>query len=668
MQNFLRTYNLGANSVFAFFSITLMIIFCSILINLGLTLQQNMLKASGYSYDQKIILNKLDNITQVLIQESSRKILTPRMVNNLKKDIKNNIDLLKNNQIEIKKLLNGNNFIEKIALNYFYSDDIKNKINDLDPYLEKIDDRSQYIINANFNSLKSGYNFWTPIDSLSTNSSKLSAIISELNYIIYQNTLNQNKLLKILYAILLLLALIGLWSIWFLKVNRLNKALENSYLNLSQKNEILSFQASHDALTLLPNRFVFNKKLQDLIEQNNGLLNFSLILLDIDHFKSINDTLGHQTGDALLIEIAQRLIKTVSLLNTSIYRLGGDEFAIIIENSKTKLEIQQYSEYLMNELQQSFIYETHRIFISCSMGIIFNPSQPINSHEVFSAADIALYRVKENGRGHFLFYDDISLVPIRELLKTENELRAAVNNHEFLVYYQPIINLQTQHIEYIEALARWNHPELGIIPPSHWLAIAERLSLVSLITLQVLNKAESDYHAWQAQNLHLERININFTEGLLVNQQALQELNIFSNPRPWMGIEVTESIILDRSFSTIKKHLCHLKKQGIEIFLDDFGTGFANLSHLRELPVDKIKIDRSFTTELLQSKEAQVIVKFIIDLASRLDKKTVCEGVENVETLELLIAMGCSYSQGFLHSEPLSFQEMTHLLIKDHHL
>lgn len=668
MQNFLRPYDLGTNSVFAFFSITLMIIFCSFLINLGLTLQQNMLKASGYSYDQKIILNKLDNITQVLIQESSRKILTPRMVINLKKDIKENIDLLKKNHIEIKKLLNGNNFIEKIALNYFYSDDIENKINDLDPYLEKIDDRSQYIINADFNSLKSGYNFWTPIDSLSNNSSKLSVIISELNYIIYQNALNQNKLLKILYAILLLLALIGLWSIWFLKVNRLNKALEKSYLNLSQKNEILSFQASHDALTLLPNRFVFNKKLQDLIDQNNELLNFSLILLDIDHFKSINDTLGHQTGDALLVEIAQRLIKTVSLLNTSIYRLGGDEFAIIIENSKTKLEIQQYSEYLMSELQQSFIYETHRIFISCSMGIIFNPSQPINSHEIFSAADIALYRVKENGRGHFLFYDDISLVPIRELLKTENELRAAVNNHEFLVYYQPIINLQTRHIEYIEALARWNHPELGIIPPSHWLAIAERLSLVSLITLQVLNKAESDYHAWQAQNLYLERININFTEGLLVNQQALQELNIFSNPKPWMGIEVTESIILDRSFSTIKKHLCHLKKQGVEIFLDDFGTGFANLSHLRELPVDKIKIDRSFTTELLQSKEAQVIVKFIIDLASRLDKKTVCEGVENVETLELLITMGCSYSQGFLHSEPLSFQDMTHLLIKDHHL
>lgn len=668
MQNFLRPYDLGTNSVFAFFSITLMIIFCSFLINLGLTLQQNMLKASGYSYDQKIILNKLDNITQVLIQESSRKILTPRMVINLKKDIKENIDLLKKNHIEIKKLLNGNNFIEKIALNYFYSDDIENKINDLDPYLEKIDDRSQYIINADFNSLKSGYNFWTPIDSLSNNSSKLSVIISELNYIIYQNALNQNKLLKILYAILLLLALIGLWSIWFLKVNRLNKALEKSYLNLSQKNEILSFQASHDALTLLPNRFVFNKKLQDLIDQSNELLNFSLILLDIDHFKSINDTLGHQTGDALLVEIAQRLIKTVSLLNTSIYRLGGDEFAIIIENSKTKLEIQQYSEYLMSELQQSFIYETHRIFISCSMGIIFNPSQPINSHEIFSAADIALYRVKENGRGHFLFYDDISLVPIRELLKTENELRAAVNNHEFLVYYQPIINLQTRHIEYIEALARWNHPELGIIPPSHWLAIAERLSLVSLITLQVLNKAESDYHAWQAQNLYLERININFTEGLLVNQQALQELNIFSNPKPWMGIEVTESIILDRSFSTIKKHLCHLKKQGVEIFLDDFGTGFANLSHLRELPVDKIKIDRSFTTELLQSKEAQVIVKFIIDLASRLDKKTVCEGVENVETLELLITMGCSYSQGFLHSEPLSFQDMTHLLIKDHHL
>lgn len=668
MQNFLRPYDLGTNSVFAFFSITLMIIFCSFLINLGLTLQQNMLKASGYSYDQKIILNKLDNITQVLIQESSRKILTPRMVINLKKDIKENIDLLKKNHIEIKKLLNGNNFIEKIALNYFYSDDIENKINDLDPYLEKIDDRSQYIINADFNSLKSGYNFWTPIDSLSNNSSKLSVIISELNYIIYQNALNQNKLLKILYAILLILALIGLWGIWFLKVNRLNKALEKSYLNLSQKNEILSFQASHDALTLLPNRFVFNKKLQDLIDQSNELLNFSLILLDIDHFKSINDTLGHQTGDALLVEIAQRLIKTVSLLNTSIYRLGGDEFAIIIENSKTKLEIQQYSEYLMSELQQSFIYETHRIFISCSMGIIFNPSQPINSHEIFSAADIALYRVKENGRGHFLFYDDISLVPIRELLKTENELRAAVNNHEFLVYYQPIINLQTRHIEYIEALARWNHPELGIIPPSHWLAIAERLSLVSLITLQVLNKAESDYHAWQAQNLYLERININFTEGLLVNQQALQELNIFSNPKPWMGIEVTESIILDRSFSTIKKHLCHLKKQGVEIFLDDFGTGFANLSHLRELPVDKIKIDRSFTTELLQSKEAQVIVKFIIDLASRLDKKTVCEGVENVETLELLITMGCSYSQGFLHSEPLSFQDMTHLLIKDHHL
>lgn len=674
MQHYLWPYNLGTNSVFAFFSITLMIIFCSVLINLGLALQQNMLKASGYSYDQKIILNKLDNITQILIQESSRKMLTPRMVDNLKNDIQENVSLLKKHQIEIKKLLEGNNIIEKKSLDYFYSYSIKKQVDDLNPYLEKINKRSQYIIHANFASLTSGYNFWTPIDSLSNEDSKLLIIISDLNQSIHQAALNQNKLLKILYAILLLLALIGLWSIWFFKINRLNKALEKSYLNLSQKNETLSFQASHDSLTLLPNRFAFNKRLHDLIDENidenNKALNFSLILLDIDYFKSINDTLGHQTGDALLSEVAQRLMKVINSLRTSttIYRLGGDEFAIILENIKNKLEVQRYSEDLMNELHKTFTYENHTLSISCSMGIVFNPPRPINSHEAFSAADIALYRVKENGRGHFLFYDDISLVPVRELLKTENELRAAVNNQDFLVYYQPIINLQTKHIDYIEALARWNHPQLGIIPPSQWLAIAERLSLVSLITLQVLNKADSDYQTWLAQGLQLKRININFTEALLVNQQALQELNIFSNQRPWMGIEVTESIILDRSFSTIKKHLCHLKKQGVEIFLDDFGTGFANLSHLRELPVDTIKIDRSFTAELLDNKEAQVIVKFIIDLANRLNKKTVCEGVENTETLDLLMKMGCNYSQGFLHSEPLSFQNMTNLLKRDRNL
>lgn len=561
-------------------------------------------------------------------------------------------------------------FSKKKSLDYFYSYSIKKQIDELNPYLEKINKRSEYIIHANFASLTSGYNFWTPTDSLSNENSKLLIIISDLNQNIYQAALNQNKLLKILYAILLLLALIGLWSIWFFKINRLNKALEKSYLRLSQKNEILSFQASHDSLTSLPNRFAFNKKLHDLIDEDNKLLNFSLILLDIDYFKSINDTLGHQTGDALLSEVAQRLMKVINSLKTTttIYRLGGDEFAIIVENIKNKLEVQRYSEDLMNELQKTFTYESHTLSISCSMGIVFNPPRPINSHEVFSAADIALYRVKESGRGHFLFYNDISLVPVRELLKTENELRAAVNNQDFLVYYQPIINLQTKRIDYIEALARWNHPQLGIIPPSHWLAIAERLSLVSLITLQVLNKAESDYQAWLAQNLQVNRININFTEALLVNQQALQELHIFSNQRPWMGIEVTESIILDRSFSTIKKHLSYLKKQGVEIFLDDFGTGFANLSHLRELPVDTIKIDRSFTAELLDNKEAQVIVKFIIDLANRLNKKTVCEGVENTETLDLLIEMGCNYSQGFLHSEPLSFQKMTDLLRRDRNL
>lgn len=668
MQSYLRLDTINTSSIIAFFSISLMIIFCSILINLGLTLQQNMLKASGYSYDQKITINKLNNIMQVLIQDSSRKILTPRMVNNLKSDLQKNVLLLNENQIEIKKLLNGNNFIEKSVLNHFYSHTIKNQVNDIDPYLDKINKRSQYIIQATFMSLKSGYNFWTPIDSLINDNSDLLSIISALNYNIYQAALNLNKILKILYAILLFLALIGLWSIWFFKLNRMSKALEKSYLKLSQKNEILSFQASHDSLTLLPNRFAFNKRLQELVDKNNGILNFSLMLLDIDHFKSINDTLGHQAGDALLSEIAQRLIKAKNSLDISIYRLGGDEFAIILENLRTKLDAQHYSEYLMNELQKSFTYENHQISISCSMGIIFNPDQPITSHEIFSAADIALYRVKENGRGHFLFYNDISFLSVRELLKIENELRSAVNNQEFLVYYQPIINLQTNHIEYIEALARWNHPELGIMPPAHWLAIAERLSLISLITLQILNKAENDYKQWHIQGLHLDRININFTEALLVNKQALQDLKLFSNERSWMGIEVTESIILDRSFSTIKKHLYSLKDQGIEIFLDDFGTGFANLSHLRELPFDTIKIDRCFTAQLVQNEEVQAIVKSIIDLANRLNKKTVCEGVEDIATLNLLINMGCKYSQGFLHSEPISFQKMTDLLIKDHNL
>jgi len=255
---------------------------------------------------------------------------------------------------------------------------------------------------------------------------------------------------------------------------------------------------------------------------------------------------------------------------------------------------------------------------------------------------------------------------VTQALKDEQELQRAVKEKQFIVHYQPVVHLETGELDSLEALARWQHPTRGELLPEAWLPLADRLSLSSEITLQIMDLVEKDYHHWKARKLEIRTVSFNLTEQMLVSGKAYSHLKGIlertSDTPNWLGIEVTESIVFDRSFEQIQRQLQLIHEAGIKISLDDFGTGFANLSHLRRIPFDSLKIDESFTSEILNDPGMHLIVKSLIDLSIGLEKQIICEGIETAEVREVLLEMGCKFSQGFLHNKGLPFEKSCTLL------
>ena len=412
----------------------------------------------------------------------------------------------------------------------------------------------------------------------------------------------------------------------------------------------LAFMARHDALTELPNRTLFQERLIEAIAVARRGTQCALLCLDLDHFKAINDTLGHPVGDNLLRAVADRLSAAVRNVDT-VARLGGDEFAIIQTDLGSPDHAAMLANRIITALREPFDIDGHRVVTGTSIGIAIATRDGTSSDTLLMNADIALYLAKAEGRGTFRFFEPEMDRQVQARRKVEMDLRNALQADEFDLHYQPVLDLQSGKVVGFEALIRWNHPARGIISPSDFIPIAEETGLIVPIGDWVLRRACLDAAGWPRDiEIAVNLSSAQFKGGQLLNsvRQALAISRLDPNR---LELEITESVLLQNSEDTLAL-LHQLRGLGIRIALDDFGTGYSSLGYLRSFPFDKIKIDRTFVRDIDGNAGSAVIVGAVVGIARALGMTTVAEGVETADQLAVVSRQGCALVQGYLFSRP----------------
>jgi len=417
--------------------------------------------------------------------------------------------------------------------------------------------------------------------------------------------------------------------------------------------DALQYQALHDALTDLPNRILLGDRLEQGIQtaqrQSKPL---SLLLIDLDHFKDVNDTLGHHFGDMVLKQVALYLRDVVRSSDT-VARLGGDEFAILLPTADLDHAL-KIARKLLNKLDESFIIEEHTFVMNASIGISIYPEHGLDGVTLMKRADVAMYAAKQRRSG-FSVYDSSHDPHSLQALSLMNDLRQAVSNNELVLCYQPVIDLCSGHINGVEALARWQHPKYGMLYPDDFIPMAEQTGLIRPLTMWVLENAARQSQQWRDQGLEL-RIAVNLSAHNLHDtnfpEKFLDVLEREDLDLPSLRLEITETAIMSSS-AQAQEVLNKLSAKGVRISIDDFGTGYSSLTYLKQLPVDEIKIDKSFVTHMAVDENDIVIVRSTIDLAHNMGMKVVAEGVEDEVTYKLLERLHCDAIQGYHVTEPL---------------
>jgi len=426
--------------------------------------------------------------------------------------------------------------------------------------------------------------------------------------------------------------------------------------------EQIAHMARHDSLTDLPNRVMLREHLDHELKRVKRGENIAVLCLDLDQFKSVNDTLGHPIGDELLKRVADRLRGCTREPDT-IARLGGDEFAIIMTQVQQPSDAAILSRRIRDSITKPYQIDGHQIVTDLSIGISISPADGVEPDVLLKNADMALYGAKGDGRGTYRFFELEMNTRMQVRRDLEMDLRNALQNSEFELHYQPLVTLQTKAISAFEALLRWNHPVRGMISPAEFIPIAEETGLIIPIGEWVLNAACKESANWPdhvkvAVNLSPAQLN---TRNLVkVVTDALNASGM--NPQR-LQLEITESVLMQNTFSTLST-LHELRKLGVQIAMDDFGTGYSSLSYLRSFPFDKIKIDQSFIQDLSKGTEPMAIVHAVAGLAKCLNMISTAEGVETQQQLEVLNAIGCTEMQGYLFSRPQPAREVAKFFLE----
>jgi len=432
--------------------------------------------------------------------------------------------------------------------------------------------------------------------------------------------------------------------------------------SLKETQTRLDFLAHHDPLTELPNRLLFTARLEHAIERaarDSDI--FGLLFIDLDRFKTINDSLGHQFGDRLLIAVAGRLRGLVRRADT-IARLGGDEFVVLLERLHIPGEATTLANKIVQAMRQPFLLHDTELHIGCSIGITLYPEDGSDAVTLLKNADAAMYRVKDSGRdGYRKFSPELSEAA-DEKLTLENALRLAVREGQLALHYQPIIDLRQQRIIAVEALARWPHAERGMVPPDQFIPLAEETKLILPLGAWVAHEAIAQFSRWRAQGMAPDYISINASGIQLFHpgfaDMLFELLRVHGVDGRHLQVELTENILM-RDINSCRHILERLRDHGIRIAIDDFGTGYSSLAYLKQLPIDDLKIDRSFVRDIPGDANDCAIAEAIIGMAHNLGLQTVAEGVETIEQEHFLTQIGCSKVQGYYYAQPLSGEAFT---------
>ncbi|MBA3814002.1 MAG: EAL domain-containing protein [Alphaproteobacteria bacterium] len=432
--------------------------------------------------------------------------------------------------------------------------------------------------------------------------------------------------------------------------------------------EQLLYQATHDSLTLLPNRVILQDRIQQELryaKRTNKMA--TLLFFDLDGFKLINDSLGHNFGDILLQSVARRLERCVREQDT-IARWGGDEFVILLTSLSHENDVIPIINKCLEAVGEPFVLDKHTVSITSSVGVSILPKDGITPSTLLKNADSAMYDAKSSGRNNYKFYSADMNKNIEKKLGLINDLHEAIEDQQLLLYYQPLVDLKNGAIVGAEALIRWYHPLRGLVFPQEFIPIAEETGLIIAIGEWVLRTACKQSIRWREENFSPLFMSINLS-GQQFRQRDIAELvgNVLNETQmdpKYLSLELTESVIMENS-EVYLNYMLELKKLGVSLVIDDFGTGYSSLSYLKRFPVDKIKIDQSFVSGLPKDSDDAAIVRAILAMADQLNLEVVAEGIETKEQLDFLCKYSCNIGQGYLFSKPIPSEDFVNLLKKN---
>lgn len=444
-----------------------------------------------------------------------------------------------------------------------------------------------------------------------------------------------------------------------------NKTLQREVNSRRAAETRLQGLAYHDALTGLPNRPYFQEALQQAVarsERSGALL--AIMFLDLDGFKLINDTLGHASGDKLLVETGKRLAATVRIGDT-VARIGGDEFVILCENITHPEAVKTVAEKIVASFRAPFIINGQELFITTSLGAALYPTDGDSAEELLQNADIAMYRAKEQGRNQGVLCTPQMQQDICEYMQLSNHLYRALERNELVLHYQPQIHVDSRSIIGTEALVRWEHPGLGLLPPGKFIAIAEKTGLIHPIGEWVIRTACRQNKAWQAAGLPKIPVTVNLSVLQLNKPSFVQQLDAILQETgleaQYLELELTESVVMHNLLTTIDA-LAALRKRGIAIAVDDFGADHASLQYLTRLPIDKLKIAKPFVQGMAGNKKDAAITSAVLAMAQKMGVRAIATGIETPQQVALLTHANCQEMQGFYFSKPLPPEAMAQLL------
>ncbi|NBD96441.1 MAG: EAL domain-containing protein [Gammaproteobacteria bacterium] len=448
---------------------------------------------------------------------------------------------------------------------------------------------------------------------------------------------------------------------------RSNRRLEDEIGEREAAERELEFLVQHDGLTGLPNRSGISSYLAELIESHGDEhVQLALLFLDLDQFKDINDSLGHQLGDRLLCEVPRRL---AGVLRDSDFvgRHGGDEFLIAVRRENRE-QIEQLADNILRALDGGFAVEDHRLFISGSIGIAYYPESGRSVSELIQNADTALFKAKHAGRNQFAVFTREMLAQAQHRLNLSRDIRHALEDGDFRVAYQPIIDIKDLSMRGVEALLRWDHRDGYAVPPQEFIRVAEETGIIGRLGEFVLDRALSDLAHWKALSDTVPGLAVNVSGAQIHEAGFAEQLSILLHQHriepELLHIEITEEVLIE-NLARNRRMLHKLDEIGMRIVVDDFGVGYSSLSYLKNFPISVVKIDRGFVRDIVSDPEDQAITRTICSLAAELGMQTVAEGVETEEQLELLARYQCSFAQGFLFARPVGADEIARMIQGD---